>query len=64
LRIAVVERKPGGLDLHHDAVTGQEDVVGGGKGEAIEQRLVRRDGLGCFEILAVPATENIGGDMS
>ena len=30
LWIAVVEREPGGLNLHHDAVTGQKNVVRGG----------------------------------
>ena len=41
LRVAVVEREPARLDLHHDAVAGQEDVVGGGQGEAVGEGLVR-----------------------
>ena len=62
LRVAVVEREPAGLDLDHDAVAGKEDVVGVGKIEAIEQRLVGGDGLGSFEAFAVAAAENVGGD--
>ena len=45
LRIAVVEREPARLNLHHDAVARQEDVVRRGQGEAVEQRLAGRDGL-------------------
>ena len=48
LRVAVVKRKPARLDLHHDAVARQEDVVGVGEIEAIEQWLVGGDGLGSF----------------
>ena len=40
LRVAVIEREPAGLDLHHDAVAGQEDMVGDGQGEAVAQRQV------------------------
>jgi len=64
LWITVVEREPAGLDLHHDAVAGQEDVVCGGKSEAIEQRLVGRDGLGCFEAFAVAARKISAATMS
>ena len=35
LRVAVIERKPARLDLHHDPMAGQEHVVGGRQGEAI-----------------------------
>ena len=62
LRIAVVERKPARLDLHHDAMARQEDVIRRGQGEAIEQRLVGGDGLGGFEALAIAAAENVGRD--
>src|SRR5947208_4317858 len=46
LRIAVVEREPARLDLHHHAVAWQEHVVRRGQREAIEQRLISRDRLG------------------
>src|SRR5216684_48931 len=62
LRIAVVEREPAGLNLHHDAMAGEEHVIGGGKREAIEQRLVRRQSFWCFKTLAVAAAENVGGN--
>src|ERR1700674_3080252 len=59
LRIAVVQREPGRLDLDHDAVAGEEDVVCRGKREAVKERLVRRDGLGHFKTLAIAAAEDI-----
>src|SRR5690349_10343176 len=49
LRIAVVEWKPARLNLHHNAVAGQEDVIRRGKREAIEQRLVRGKCFRCFK---------------
>src|SRR5437667_11093976 len=39
----------------------QEDVVCRRQGEAIEQRLVGRNGFGSFQALAITAAENIGG---
>ena len=42
LRVAIVEREPAGLYLHHDAVAGQKDVVGGWQIELVEERLRRR----------------------
>src|SRR5437899_12910657 len=62
LRIAVVEREPARLNLHHDAVAGQEHVIRRGKREAIEQRLVRRESPGRLKALPVAAAENVGGD--
>jgi len=62
LRIAIVEREPGGLDLHHDAVAGQKNVIGGGEREAVEERLVWREGFRRFETFAVVAAKNVGGD--
>ena len=40
LRIAVVKREPTGLDLNHDAVPRQEDMIRVGKGESIFQRFI------------------------
>src|SRR5580704_536443 len=56
LRVAVVEREPARLDLHHDAMAGQEDVVGVGEIEAIEKRFVGGDGFGSFKAFAVAPT--------
>jgi hypothetical protein len=33
LRVSIVERKPGGLDLDHQAMTGEKDVIRGRKGK-------------------------------
>jgi hypothetical protein len=62
LGVAVVEGEPTGLDLHHDAVAGEEDVVGGGQIEAVGEGLVGGDGFGGGETLAVAAAEDVGGD--
>ena len=62
LRVAVVEGEPAGLDLHHDAVAGQEDVAGVGQGEAVQQRFIGHDRLGGIEVLAISAAEDVGGD--
>ena len=45
LRIAVVQGEPTRLDLHHDPVARQEDMVRRGQGEAVQQRCVGRNGL-------------------
>ena len=45
LRIAIVEREPARLDLHHDPVAGQEHVVRRRQREPVEQRRVGGDGL-------------------
>ena len=37
LRIQVIEREPGALDLHHDAVAGQEGMVHMGQGDPVFQ---------------------------
>ena len=62
LGVAIIEREPTGLDLDHDAVAGQEDVVNVGKIEAIKERFVGSDWLGCFEAFTVAAAENVSGD--
>src|ERR1700683_2291596 len=62
LRITVVQRKPAGLNLHHDAMAGQENMVRRGKVEAIEQGLAGSDGLGILQTFAIAATEDGGGN--
>src|SRR2546429_3240716 len=59
LGIAVVEWKPGGLDVDHDAVAGEEDMICVGKREAIKERLVGGNGLGRLKTLAVAAAETL-----
>src|SRR5256886_16502985 len=43
LWIAVVKRKPTGLNLHHDSMSRQKNVICGRQGEAIEQRFIRSE---------------------
>jgi hypothetical protein len=46
LGVAVVEGEPGALDLDHDAVSFEEDVVGGVEGESVFLGGVGGDGFG------------------
>ena len=62
LRIAVIEREPARLDLHHDSMAGQEHMVRVRQHELVGQRLIGLYGAGGFEALAVAAAENVGGN--
>src|SRR5512133_286996 len=53
LRIAVIQRKPTRLHLHHDAVTGQEDVIRCRQREPVKQRLVGCDWFRGLETLTI-----------
>jgi hypothetical protein len=53
LRVAVIEREPCRLHLHHDAVAGPEYVVRGGQIELIRQGRVGLDRLGDGEAFAI-----------
>src|ERR1700733_14347968 len=59
LRIAVVQREQGRLDLHHYPVTGQEGVVLIRQGEAIALRLAGRYRRRMLEAGAITAAEDI-----
>src|SRR5579871_2306827 len=59
LRIAVVERKPARLDLHHDAVPGQEYVVHLRQREAIALHAARGNGARMSQAVAITAAEDI-----
>src|ERR1700674_5318847 len=59
LRVAIVERKPARLDLDHDAVAWQEDMIRGGQSESVEQRNVGSNWLGCFQAFAIAAAEDV-----
>ena len=45
LRVAIVEREPGGLDLHHDAVAGEERVAHVRQTQTVRQDLSSLDRL-------------------
>src|SRR5580693_1770752 len=62
LRVAVIQRKEARLHLHHDAVSGLEDMVHRWQAEAIEQGFVWSDGFGMLEAGAVAATEDVERD--
>src|SRR5579859_561497 len=61
LRIAIVEREPAGLHLHHDAVAGQKNVVGCRQLEAIEQGRIGFDRLRRLHAFAIAPAENVHG---
>src|SRR5580698_6841412 len=60
LRIAVIERKPARLDLHHDPVARKEYVVCRREGEVIQEGRTGRNRFGNLQALAISAAENIG----
>src|SRR5579864_2423929 len=62
LWIAVVERKPARLHLHHDSMARQEDVVSVGQRELVQQRRVGGNRFSSGEALAIAATQNTGRD--
>src|ERR1700722_9789967 len=49
LRVAIVEREPSALHLHHDAMSLFEDVVRGVKVDGKRGHFARRDGFRFFE---------------
>src|SRR5207244_5687622 len=53
LRIAIIQREPTGLDLYHDAVCGEANVVRCEQVETVEERLVGRERLRSLEALAI-----------
>ena len=57
LRIPVVEGKPAGLHLYHDAMAGKKDVVRRGQCEAIKQGLIRGYGLSLLKAFAITSAE-------
>src|ERR1017187_7648713 len=59
LRIAVGEREPRALDLHHDAVAATERVVDVLHGEVDLFHLAGREGLGPFETVAKLSAERL-----
>ncbi len=61
LRIAVVQREPSGLDLHHDAMSWKENMVRMGQPEFIKERLTRRDRFRGFKTFAISAAKDVRG---
>ena len=62
LGVAVVEGEPAGLDLDHEAVAGEDDVVGYREGELVWEGFTGFDGAGGFEAFAVTAAKDVGRD--
>src|SRR5207245_9859712 len=61
LPIAIIKREPTGLDLYHDAVSGEEHVVRCGQVETVDQRFVGRQRFRSLQALAIAAAEDVGG---
>src|ERR1035437_8286087 len=59
LWIAVIQRKPARLNLHHDPVPGQKNMVRRRQHEAVEQSLVGRDRLRSLQALRVTPAKNV-----
>src|SRR5580765_6941237 len=59
LRIAIVEREPARLDLHHDPVTRQEDMIRVRQRETIGLHLVGWNRGGMFNSVPITPTEDI-----
>src|SRR4030081_3244133 len=62
LGVAVVEREPARLDLHHDAVARQKHMVHVRQCELVALHLARRNGTGMDQSLAVPSAEDVNPD--
>src|SRR6266852_8581890 len=58
LRVAVDDREPSALDLHHNAVSLLENVVRGVQINGEKRDCIRRDGFGFFERVAKAAAEH------
>src|SRR2546423_13820364 len=55
LRIAIIQREPTGLNLYHDAVSGEENVVRCGQVETVDQRFVGRQRFRSLQALTIAA---------
>src|SRR5579872_678325 len=62
LGVAVVEREPARLHLHHEAVARQEDVIHLWERKAVQLDLARRYGARMTQALAVAAAKDIHCD--
>src|SRR5437763_156247 len=62
MRIAVIQRKPTGLNLHHDPVAGEENVVRCGQVETVDQRFVGRQRFRSLQALAIAAAKDVSGN--
>src|SRR3954467_9920977 len=59
LRVAIVKWEPARLDLHHDAVTREKDVIRRRQSETIFQRLISCDCFRKLQALAVTPAEHV-----
>src|SRR5438552_10810647 len=62
LRIAIIQREPTGLNLYHDAVSGEENVVRCGQVETVDQRFVGRQRFRSLQTLAIAAAKDVSGN--
>src|SRR2546428_13842589 len=59
LRIAIIQGEPTRLDLDHDAVSGEKNVVRRGQVETVEQRLVGSQRFSRLQALTITATKDV-----
>ena len=64
LRVAVIQREPARVHLHHDLVAGQEDAVCGWQLESVEKRLIHFERLGRFQAFAVAQRSSAGFSLT
>src|SRR5207244_446386 len=62
MRIAIIQREPTGLNLYHDAVSGEENVVRCGQVETVDQRFVGRQRFRSLRALAIAAAKDVSGN--
>src|SRR5437868_14675896 len=62
LRVSVVERKPRRLNLNHNSMALQKNVIRSRQSEAVGQRFVRFDGLLRFDTVELSTAEDVHDD--
>ena len=60
LRVSIVEREPCRLDLDHQAMTGEKDMIRGRKGKLVAECDVWLEGPRPLEAFAVAPAEDVG----
>src|SRR6185503_20631970 len=61
LRVPVVKREPARLNLHHDSMPGQKDVIRGRQRKPVFQRLIGYDRFRNLQTLAITSTKHVRG---
>src|SRR6266568_2696511 len=62
LRIAIIQGEPTRLNLYHDAVSGEKNVVRRGQVETVEQRLVGSQRFSRLQALTIAAAKDVSGN--